>query len=136
MLYDGFLLFGLGFFAAALWLLFHHGRAPGPGDPAFQAYLLALCLAFVGGFWTHGGQTLGMRAWKIRLTNTDGGPVSWRQALIRFFASWISLGLFGLGYWRAWWDPERRCWHDLASGTRVIWQRRNVGDLGPAQKPG
>lgn len=53
-------------------------------NPFFQTYLLLVCFFFYGGFWTHGGQTLGMRAWRLRLQGRDGRGVGWWQALLRF----------------------------------------------------
>ena len=57
---------------------------PLAGNPFFQTYLLLVCFFFYGGFWTHGGQTLGMRAWRLRLQRRDGQGISWWQALLRF----------------------------------------------------
>lgn len=82
--------------------------------------LLLSPLLFFGFFWTHSGQTLGMQAWRIRVTSEDGGPVTWRQALLRFFAAWLSALPAGLGYFWVWVDPERRAWHDRLSGTRTV----------------
>ncbi len=57
---------------------------PLAGNPFFQTYLFLVCFFFYGGFWTHGGQTLGMRAWRLRLQCRDGRGVNWWQALLRF----------------------------------------------------
>ena len=57
---------------------------PLAGNPFFQTYLLLVCFFFYGGFWTHGGQTLGMRAWRLRLQRRDGQGIGWWQALLRF----------------------------------------------------
>jgi uncharacterized RDD family membrane protein YckC len=93
IVYDGLLLVGLliGATALALGLVvaFIGGEAfratnPLAGNPFFQTYLLLVCFFFYGGFWTHGGQTLGMRAWRLRLQRRDGGGVGWWQALLRF----------------------------------------------------
>ncbi len=77
------------------------------------------CLFFAG-FWTHGGQTLGMRAWRIRLVGRGGGRVSWGQATLRFFAAIVSWLALGLGFLWALVDRERHAWHDRCSGTRLI----------------
>jgi uncharacterized RDD family membrane protein YckC len=54
------------------------------GNPFFSTYLFFICFFFYAWFWTHGGQTLGMRAWKIRLQQQDGKGITWWQALLRF----------------------------------------------------
>lgn len=126
MLYDTLLLFGLWFVATALLLAFRQGAAVRPGQWGYSLYLLGVSYVFFGWFWTHGGQTLGMRAWKLRLCAANGGPVSWRQAGLRFTTALLSLGLFGLGFCWALLDREKRCWHDWASNTRMIWEKPGV----------
>lgn len=122
--YDAVLLSGVLFAATLLLLPFRGGEAFGSRDPLFSAYLLGVGFAFFGWFWTHGGQTLGMRAWKIRLQSADGGKVTWRQAAIRGTFALVSAGLLGLGYVWVWFDSRRRTWHDLASGTRVVGEEK------------
>lgn len=61
------------------------------GNPFFRTYLLWVCFFFYGGFWVHGGQTLGMRAWRLQLQQRDGGPIRWQQALLRFLSGGLWL---------------------------------------------
>lgn len=72
---------------------------------------------FFGWFWTHSGQTLGMQAWRIRVANTDGSAISWRQCALRLVVAPVALALAGIGYWWALFDREKRSWPDLASGS-------------------
>jgi uncharacterized RDD family membrane protein YckC len=118
--YDALLLAALLFAFTLLVVFLRGGQAIPPGTPWYEAGLLGVALAFCGLCWTHGGQTLGMQAWRIRVVAADGGAVSWPRAVLRFFASWLALLPAGLGYWWALVDARRRCWHDLLSGTRVI----------------
>ncbi len=71
-------------------------------------------------FWTHGGQTLGMRAWKIRVVNDEGQPVNREQATKRFLWAILSWGAIGIGFLVSLIDPERLAWHDRFSRTRLI----------------
>jgi uncharacterized RDD family membrane protein YckC len=87
---------------------------------AFQLYLLAIAFAFFGWFWVHGGQTLGMRAWRLRIVDNDGRAVTWAQATKRFAAAILSLLCAGIGLLWVMHDRERRAWHDRLSGTRVV----------------
>jgi uncharacterized RDD family membrane protein YckC len=96
------------------------GAAIAAGSLWFQAALLAIVIAFFCGFWTHGGQTLGMRAWRIRVVGEDGGPLSWARALSRFAAGVLALLPLGLGLWWGIFDGQRRGWHDRLTKTRVI----------------
>lgn len=93
-------------------------------DPLFGLLLFALmcasAAAFYVWFWTRGGQTLGMLAWRIRAQSRDGSPMSVRQALLRFLCAWPSFFLFGLGYLWLYFDPEGDAAHDRLSRTRVV----------------
>lgn len=104
-------------------VLLRGGDAVPPGTWWFEISVLAVTAVFFAGFWVHGGQTVGMRAWRLKLVSTDGGPVGWGRALLRFAGAWLSLAPAGLGYWWCLFDSERRCWHDRLSHTRVIRMR-------------
>jgi uncharacterized RDD family membrane protein YckC len=119
LLYDWLLLVGVLFAATLAVLAVRGGQALPPHDPWFTAYLIATGMGFFGWFWTHGGQTLGMRAWKLRLVSLDGLPIHWRQALIRGWIALLGAGALGLGYLWVLLDPQGRAWQDIASGTRL-----------------
>ena len=118
--YDALLLGGLLFLFTLALIRLRGGRAIDPDTLWYRASLVAVAFAFCGAFWTRGGQTLGMRAWRIRVVAQDGRELTWPRAALRFAASWVALLPAGLGYWWALFDSERRCWHDRLSGTRVI----------------
>jgi len=125
MLYDGLLLVALWFVATALLLTVSGGHLADPDRPLWLLYslrvsLLLVALMFFAGFWTHGGQTLGMRAWRLKLVSASGNPVNWKQALWRFAAAIPSVGAFGLGLFWMLLDKERRAVHDRLSGTRLV----------------
>ena len=43
-------------------------------------------------FWKRGGQTLGMRAWRLRIYSTTDEPVGWGRLVLRLIASLGGLG--------------------------------------------
>ena len=43
-------------------------------------------------FWKRGGQTIGMRAWRLRIFSTVDEPVTWPRLLIRLVSSLCGLG--------------------------------------------
>ena len=90
-----------------------------PGNPFYQAALIAVVALFFVGFWKTKGQTLGMRAWRLMLTDAEGNPVTWTQALLRFGCAWISLLAGGLGFLWVLIDRDNLSWHDRWSGTRI-----------------
>ena len=120
VIYDTLLLLAVLFLATAIALPFNAGEAFSTDQYAFSAYLLAISLVFYGWFWTHGGQTLGLKSWKIRLCHQDGGSVSWQQAAIRFFAAGLSWACFGLGFIWVLFNKNRLSWHDQMSKTRLV----------------
>lgn len=120
LIYDSFLLFGLVFCLTWLLLLLRAGSVIEPGTWWFTVSLPVFGYIFFGWFWTHGGQTLGMRAWQLRIERTDGSALSWRDALVRYVTALASTAVLGLGFLWALIDPERRCWHDHASRTRLV----------------
>ena len=70
--------------------------------------------------WRRGGQTLGMRPWRLRVVDAAGG-IATTQALSRRYAvATLSLLAAGAGFWWAWFDRDRLTWHDRASGTRLV----------------
>lgn len=72
-------------------------------------------------FWRHGGQTLAMQTWRIRLVDADSqSGVSRRKALVRYICAWPSVALFGIGLIWALFDRDRQFLHDRLAGTRVV----------------
>lgn len=117
--YDLFLLGTILFIGSFLAIAVTGGEAITEGNWFYRIYLLALAALFNCWFWTHGGQTLGMRAWRLMVADADGKPISWSRAALRFFCAgpaWLSVvGLFWCEF-----DKEKRALHDLISGTRVV----------------
>jgi uncharacterized RDD family membrane protein YckC len=63
------------------------------GKQAWFSFYLAISIcSFYVWFWTHGGQTIGMRAWRLRVQNDDGSAITVMQALIRLFSAAMGLG--------------------------------------------
>ena len=121
--HDSLLLVAIFTLAAALVVLpaglLFDARVP-DGHPLFRAYLVAISLGFFCGFWMRGGQTLGMRAWRVKLVRKDGLPISLRDALLRYFAALLSWAPLGAGFLWILVDPQRLAWHDRLSGTRLV----------------
>ena len=86
----------------------------------FPPALLAVIVAFYSGFWAPGGQTLGMRAWRIRVVRDDGGALSLPRAGARFALGVVAAAPAGLGLWWSFLDESKRGWHDRWTGTRVV----------------
>ncbi len=120
MFYDACLLIAVWFVATALLLPFNHGLAFQAGQWFYPLYLLSVSFGFYGWFWTHGGQTLGLRSWRLRVKTLDQQPINWRQALLRFMAALLSWSILGLGFIWIVVDKNRYAWHDYLSKTTVF----------------
>lgn len=81
---------------------------------ALQVWLGALALGYYAYSWQRGGQTIGMRAWKI-VVCSEAGALSWPSAVLRAVA-----GLFLPGLLWCLFDPRRRALHDRLAGTVVV----------------
>lgn len=84
------------------------------------AALVISAAAFFGMSWTRGGQTLGMRAWRLQLRRVDGRPVGWPTALARYAFAWLAWLPLGAGVLWCAIDARKRAWHDTLSGTEVV----------------
>ncbi|TNF33915.1 MAG: RDD family protein [Gammaproteobacteria bacterium] len=90
-----------------------------------QFYLLVVSFLFFGWFWTHGGQTLGMKTWRLLLQTSDGHNLNWSQAGLRFVAAILSWIVLGLGFIWSLIDKDKRTWHDIISATVLIQLEKN-----------
>ena len=142
MFYDGVLLFGIVMLAGLLYGMVTQQRHALQGRLGLQVLLFLLIGAYFVWFWAHGGQTLAMKTWRVRLLSHDGQPVSIRRAIARYLlawawfvpamlvclaAGWHSAGaisatlLAGVGVYALVTQllPGRQTPHDLACGTRL-----------------
>jgi uncharacterized RDD family membrane protein YckC len=117
--YDLVLLFGMLLLASFATLPFLGGEAVRSFNPFLTLYFIGVTYLFYAWFWTHGGQTLGMKTWRVRVETLDGQAISYQQALVRATVAIISTGLFGLGFLWSLFDKEKRTWHDIASNSRL-----------------
>ena len=142
MLYEGVILFGIVFFAGYLFSTLTQQRNGLTHHNLLAAWVgLVVGLYFVW-FWTHGGQTLPMKTWRLRLVSADGAPVSTARAIMRYVLAWLWFlpplalhPLLGLAVpqtlvasaaWFALWaatgcvGTNRQFLHDRLAGTRIV----------------
>ena len=100
-----------------------------------QALVVAAYFVFS---WLRGGQTLGMRPWRIRVTTREGTRLSLWQAILRAMvaalpllllllapalglrtALWFVLGLWGIWFATSLVDSRCRPIHDLVAVTEI-----------------
>jgi len=123
MVYDSLLLMALWLVVGGVAVSLNGGEAP--NNPLVRYGVLFPSLVGItwlvyAGVWRKGGQTLGMRAWKIRVMRSDGQPMTWQAGLIRCVFGSLSWLMAGLGYAYALVNANRDTFHDLFSKTCVI----------------
>jgi uncharacterized RDD family membrane protein YckC len=147
--YDGLLVLALLMVTTALLQLTTHGRALiyasiGPWVYAYHGALAAALISYFYVGWTRKGQTLGMKAWGLRLLRTNGQEVDLRAVLIRLAIAgpvyllvvggalycmrthghWLWLAIAACPFtanfvWHAW--TRSGTLEDRLSGTRMVY---------------
>lgn len=115
--YDLLLVFALFMVLTGIVIMARGGRSIDSGSVWFQLLLLACWWLYFGWSWTHGGQTLGMRAWRLVLVATDSREIGWGRATLRFVAAGLSAAAAGLGFLWCLVDRDGMTWHDRLSRT-------------------
>lgn len=123
LVYDLLPALALWFVASALVYALRGGTPVEPGS-VYAWIELGLLWGVTGLYavisWQRGGQTLGMRPWRLKVVAADGRPAEAKALWTRYAVATLSLLAAGLGFWWALLDREQRTWHDLASGTRFV----------------
>ena len=89
MLYEGVVLFGVVMIAGLLFSTLTDQRHALHGRLEMQVFLFGILGLYFAWFWVHGGQTVAMKTWHIRVVRTDGGRVTWVDAALRYGLSWL-----------------------------------------------
>lgn len=141
--YEGVVLFGVVMIAGYLYSSLTQQRHALHGQWGLRAFLVLVLAIYFVWFWTHGGQTVAMKTWHIRLTAADGSAVGQGRAFLRYLLCWVwfmpalaSVWLWGIqGGWAisgvvaagvvgyaaaSLLAPQRQYWHDVVCNTRLI----------------
>jgi len=141
--YEGVLLFGVVMIAGYLFSSLTQQRNALIGRHGLQTFLFVVLGIYFVWFWSHGGQTVAMKAWHVRLVSERGDPVSQPRALARYALSWLwflpallalylspihsagsmfAVMVVGVLAYAALarLHPRHQFWHDAACGTRLV----------------
>lgn len=104
--------------AAFLWL---NGGRTVEHDPLIAGLEFLVMWLLVGAYfvvsWRRGGQTVGMRPWRLMVVAADGRPAAWGALWLRYLVAWLT-PVVGMLWTLV--DAERRALHDIASGTLFV----------------
>ncbi|MCP5250758.1 MAG: RDD family protein [Nitrosomonas sp.] len=120
LLYEFLILLAIIFIASFIFHLVFRDTNASYFKPLYQLYLLFVMGYYFIWFWTHGGQTLAMQAWKIRIVTSEGQMLSNRKAIIRYLLAVTGTLFLGAGFLWALIDREHLYLHDRLTGTRLI----------------
>jgi uncharacterized RDD family membrane protein YckC len=125
LIYDSLLLAALLMVFTAAALFFTHGQAllyetAGPWVYLYRAGLVAVIGAYYLINWMRSGQTLGMRAWHLRVVSDLGRPVTLKAALLRFVCGILAWTPVAAGVLWLYLDPDHLAIHDRLSRTRMV----------------
>jgi uncharacterized RDD family membrane protein YckC len=115
--YDCLVLSAVLLFCTLIMIPFTHGNAIASGNIAYKIYLFCICYLYFSWQWMHGGQTLGMRVWNIRLQKVAPGVITWKIASLRFLSAIFSLVPIGAGFFWSLIDHKNLAFHDHFSGS-------------------
>ncbi len=141
--YEGVVLFGVVMIAAYLYGTLTQQRHALEGRAGLMAFLFLILGIYFVWFWSHGGQTVAMKAWHVRVVDAQGRAVTQGRALARYLLSWLwflpapaaawlaglnttgqIFGMMAVGVVAyallARLHPQRQFWHDVVCGTRLI----------------
>jgi uncharacterized RDD family membrane protein YckC len=141
--YEGVLLFAVLMISAYLYSALTQMRHALNGLLGLQLFLFLILGIYFAWFWSHGGQTVAMKAWHIRLVDRFGNSVGQGRAVVRYLLSWLwfvpalismrwlehpsgatiaallFVGVFTFaGLSRL--HPKRQFWHDAVCGTQLV----------------
>jgi uncharacterized RDD family membrane protein YckC len=125
LVYDLLLLAALLMIYTGGALFFTHGAALVPATAGAWVYAYrAGLLGVIGGYylinWLRSGQTLGMRAWRLRVVSDAGRPLTLKAAVLRAVFGALAWMPAALGVLWLYVDPDHLALQDRWSKTRVI----------------
>ncbi|HEY9380116.1 MAG TPA: RDD family protein [Burkholderiales bacterium] len=120
MVYEALLVVAIVMVAAFVFYGAATTKLEGAARLGFQSYLVVVLGLYFVWCWRR-GQTLAMKAWKLRLVRVDGTQLSIAHALLRFVLATMTIGAGVLGAVMLWQHPHAiRGWFALAAGIATI----------------
>lgn len=143
--YEGLLLFAVVMIGAYGYDSLTQHRHAMVGRTGLQIFLFLLIGAYFAWFWSHGGQTVATKTWRIKVVDHRGQPLGWGRSIARYVLSWLwflpalitayaipikptppwlTFTLLTVGVLAyalvARLHPQRQFLHDVLCGTRLI----------------
>lgn len=120
VLYEVLTIIALWMLASAIITTIFDNATHGPARWLLQGVSLLAISGYFLWCWSHGGQTLAMKTWRIRIVMESGAPLTFLQALQRLLLTAACLLPAGIGFWWALWDKDGQFLHDRLAGSRMV----------------
>lgn len=120
ILYEVFPVAGLVWTSAFGYFAFEHALGVAHVRPVFQAFLVIVMGVYFVWQWVRGGQTLAMKAWRLKLVGVDGAPLTLGRAIFRYVIALAGTLLVGVTFLWGFIDRDRAFLHDRIAGTRIV----------------
>jgi uncharacterized RDD family membrane protein YckC len=122
LFYDSLLLLALLIIWTTLLILLNKGQSLSP-SPGYRLSLILIIAFYFIGFWRHGGQTSGMKAWGLKLisTRSQHQTLTYFQALLRFILAIPSLLFLGIGFFWLLFNKKHLTLYDRLSRIKMIY---------------
>jgi len=85
------------------------------GNNIFRVFLLSLWFGYYAISWMKGGQTLGMKPWRMYVLDEQGQTITFKQSLLRFLSGFLGLGLLLMPFL-----GNKKALQDWASSTQTL----------------
>jgi uncharacterized RDD family membrane protein YckC len=93
----------------------------GIGFVGFFLWVLAVQFGYFPWFWSHGGQTIGGKAMKIRVVyDEDGREIGFMTGFVRLVGYFLSAFVFYIGFLWILFDKRKHGWPDILASTCVV----------------
>lgn len=123
LLYELLTVIAILFVSAALFVLAAGDASAGIKRLLLQIFLWLVTGAYFIRCWLKSGQTLAMQAWKFKLADKHGYPLTLKFAFYRYLLATLSLALGGLGFLWALADRQHQFLHDKLLDSRIVMKR-------------
>ncbi len=115
ILYDSFLVFSLVFFVVGVLIIAIFKNQAQVSEVLFYTVTTPVTYFYFSISWVKGRQTLGMKAWKFQVIQSNGQSITHKQALIRFI-----FAIVGIASLSQLFNKDNLALHDKLSNTILI----------------
>jgi uncharacterized RDD family membrane protein YckC len=120
-IYEALVLIAIWMLVTWLFVLFFGGVASGASRLSLQLLLWFSAGVYFVLSWGKSGQTLALKAWKMKIVSKDNATLSFKSASVRYLLASILIIPFGLTILWSFFDKDRLFLHDRLLNTKCVY---------------